>query len=354
LLAFAYPMSRHAGPGAGAPLHQVGKAEGTQQRADAPGGATGESLRLDRALMSGANDHYDPKQVAILSAESLAAAVAAAEEAFAKSDDLGALAAVRPAHLGERAAIFAARRELGALPPAARSDAGKRVNLARQTVEAAYTARLAALTAERDERVLVEQTVDMTLPVDRRPRGARHPLTMIADRMVDVFIAMGYEVAEGPEVEAEWFNFDALNIGPDHPTRSLMDTFFVDPPESGLVLRTHTSPVQARAMLERKPPIYVVAPGGHSEPTIWTPPTRRSSPRSRAWPSTVGSPWRTCAAPWTTWPEPCSGRTRGPGSAPTTSRSPNRPPSSTSGSRSTATAPSGSSGVGAASSTRAF
>jgi len=84
---------------------------------------------------------------------------------------------------------------------------------------------------------------------------------MIADRMVDVFIAMGYEVAEGPEVEAEWFNFDALNIGPDHPTRSLMDTFFVDPPESGLVLRTHTSPVQARAMLERKPPIYVVAPG---------------------------------------------------------------------------------------------
>jgi phenylalanyl-tRNA synthetase alpha chain len=211
--------------------------------------------------MSGANDHYDPKQVAILSAESLEAAVTAAEEAFAKSDDLGALAAVRPAHLGERAAIFAARRELGALPPAARSDAGKRVNLARQTVEAAYTARLAALTAERDERVLVEQTVDMTLPVDRRRRGARHPLTMIADRMVDVFIAMGYEVAEGPEVEAEWFNFDALNIGPDHPTRSLMDTFFVDPPESGLVLRTHTSPVQARAMLERKPPIYVVAPG---------------------------------------------------------------------------------------------
>ncbi|MDQ4038213.1 MAG: phenylalanine--tRNA ligase subunit alpha [Actinomycetota bacterium] len=211
--------------------------------------------------MSGANDPYDPKQVAILSAESLADAVAAAERDFAGAAHLEALAAVRPSHLGERAPIFAARRELGALPPAARSDAGKRVNLARQTVEDAYAGRLRELTAERDERVLVEQTVDVTLPVDRRPRGARHPLSLIADRMVDVFLAMGYEVAEGPEVEAEWFNFDALNIGPDHPTRSLMDTFFVHPPGSGLVLRTHTSPVQARAMLERQPPIYIVAPG---------------------------------------------------------------------------------------------
>ncbi|MDQ3733018.1 MAG: phenylalanine--tRNA ligase subunit alpha, partial [Actinomycetota bacterium] len=161
--------------------------------------------------MSGANDLYDPKQVAFLSAEALEAAVATAEKDFATALDLDALAAVRPAHLGERAPIFSARRELGALPPAARADAGKRVNLARQSVEAAYATRLAALTAERDERVLVEQTVDVTLPVDRRPRGARHPVSMIADRMVDVFLAMGYEVAEGPEVEAEWFNFDALN-----------------------------------------------------------------------------------------------------------------------------------------------
>lgn len=211
--------------------------------------------------MSGANDPYDPKQVAILSAESLEAAVLAAEEDFAKAADLQALAVLRPTHLGERAPILAARRELGALPPAARADAGKRVNLSRSTVEAAYAARLATLTAERDERVLVEQAVDVTLPVDRRPRGARHPLSLIADRMVDVFLAMGYEVEEGPEVEAEWFAFDALNFGPDHPSRSLMDTFFVDPPESGLVLRPHTSPVQARAMLEREPPIYIVAPG---------------------------------------------------------------------------------------------
>ncbi|HEY2272912.1 MAG TPA: phenylalanine--tRNA ligase subunit alpha, partial [Jatrophihabitantaceae bacterium] len=117
------------------------------------------------------------------------------------------------------------------------------------------------LEADRDARVLVEESVDVTLPWDRRVTGARHPLTTIQERLCDVFVAMGYEIAEGPEIEAEWYNFDALNMGPDHPARSMMDTFFVNSPDSGLVLRTHTSPVQARVMLTRKPPIYVVCPG---------------------------------------------------------------------------------------------
>jgi phenylalanyl-tRNA synthetase alpha chain len=211
--------------------------------------------------VSGANDPYDPKQVAALSAEALDAAVRAATEAFAAAGDLEALAAVRPAHLGDRAPVLLARRELGALPPAARSDAGKRVNAARVAVTEAYAARLAELEAERDERVLRQERVDVTLPWDRTPRGARHPLTTLTDRIADVFVGMGYEVAEGPELEAEWLNFDALNISTDHPARSMMDTFFVAPEDSGLVLRTHTSPVQARTMLERRPPIYVIAPG---------------------------------------------------------------------------------------------
>jgi phenylalanyl-tRNA synthetase alpha chain len=113
--------------------------------------------------------------------------------------------------------------------------------------------------------VLVEEAVDVTLPAGRRPRGARHPLTTLMERVSDLFIGMGYEVAEGPEVELEWANFDALNIPADHPARGLMDTFWVtgaSPTESsGLVLRTHTSPVQARTMLARKPPIYVIVPG---------------------------------------------------------------------------------------------
>lgn len=211
--------------------------------------------------MSGANDSYDPKQVAILAPEALEAALTEAERDFAAAGDLAALAAVRPAHLGDRAPVPSARRELGALPPAARADAGKRVNATRGALERAYAARLAALTEERDARVLIDEAVDVTLPVARRLPGARHPLSVVAEDMVDVFLAMGYEVAEGPEVEGEWFCFDALNIGADHPSRSLMDTFFVDPPDSGVVLRPHTSSVQARAMLTRTPPMYVVAPG---------------------------------------------------------------------------------------------
>lgn len=216
--------------------------------------------------MSGANDPYDPKQVAALSPEALDDAVAAARTAFAGAADLEGLAAVRPAHLGDRAPVLLARRELGALPPAARSDAGKRVNAARVAVTEAYAARLAELEAERDARVLAEERVDVTLPWDRTPRGARHPLTTLTDRIADIFVGMGYEVADGPELEAEWLNFDALNIGRDHPARTMMDTFFVAggpgwETDSGLVLRTHTSPVQARTMLSRTPPIYIVAPG---------------------------------------------------------------------------------------------
>ena len=90
---------------------------------------------------------------------------------------------------------------------------------------------------------------------------ARHPLTTIAEHISDVFIAMGYEVADGPEAESEWFNFDSLNISEDHPSRSSSDTFYVESMDSGVVMRTQTSPVQMRAMLERKPPIYVIVPG---------------------------------------------------------------------------------------------
>ena len=211
--------------------------------------------------MSGANDPYDPKQVAALSPEALDDALVQGVAAFENAKDLEALATVRPAHLGDRAPLLLARRELGALPPAARSDAGKRLNSVLGDLKTAYAQRLAVLETERDERVLAEERVDVTLPWDRNPRGARHPLTTLTERIADIFVGMGYEVADGPELEAEWLNFDALNMSPDHPARTMMDTFFIEPEDSGLVLRTHTSPVQARTMLERTPPIYIVAPG---------------------------------------------------------------------------------------------
>jgi phenylalanyl-tRNA synthetase alpha chain len=205
------------------------------------------------------NDPYDPKQVALLDQTALDQALADAEKAFAGAGDLDALAAVKHLHLGDRAPVSLARREIGALPPAAKSDAGKRVNITRAAIQAAYDARLADLRADQERRVLIEETVDVTLPTARRPRGARHPLTTLMERIGDLFVGMGYEIAEGPEVELDWYNFDALNIGPDHPARTMMDTFYTA--TAGLVLRTHTSPVQARTMLTRRPPIYVVCPG---------------------------------------------------------------------------------------------
>jgi phenylalanyl-tRNA synthetase alpha chain len=209
--------------------------------------------------MSFKNDPYDPKQAVLLDQSALDDAVAAADKAFAATADLDALAAVKHQHLGDRSAVSLARREIGSLPPAAKADAGKRVNEARAAIQSAFDARTAVLTAERERRVLAEEAVDVTLPTNRRPAGAQHPLTTLMERIGDLFIGMGYEIAEGPEAEWEWYNFDALNMHPDHPARSMMDTFFVDVP--GLVLRTHTSPVQARTMTTRTPPIYVVCPG---------------------------------------------------------------------------------------------
>jgi phenylalanyl-tRNA synthetase alpha chain len=207
------------------------------------------------------NPSFDPVEVAALQPEALDGDVAAALAAFAAATTLEQLKAARLAHAGDRSPLALANREIGALPPAAKAAAGKRVGAARARVSEVLAARQAELETERDARVLVEEAVDVTLPTERRLLGARHPLTTIQERISDVFVAMGYEVAEGPEIEAEWFNFDALNIGVDHPARSMMDTFFVGSPDSGLVLRTHTSPVQARAMLVRQPPIYVICPG---------------------------------------------------------------------------------------------
>ncbi len=212
--------------------------------------------------MSAPGETVDPSRVASLDPDQLAAAVAAARESISAAADLDALAAVRTAHVqGDAAPLVRARRDLGALAREERADAGRRHNAARAEVQAAFDARLAELSAERDARVLRDEVIDVTVPVTRRPRGARHPLTALTDRIVDVFVAMGYEVAEGPEVEHDWFNFEALNMPPDHPARSEHDTLYVEPAGSGRLLRTHTSPVQIRSLLSRPLPVYVVAPG---------------------------------------------------------------------------------------------
>ena len=211
--------------------------------------------------MSAPNKDFDPVAVTPLSAESVAQALEEAFAAFNSATDLEELKVARLAHAGDRSPIALANREIGALPPAAKAEAGARIGKARQAINEALKARENQLLEERESRILAEEKVDLTLGAQRQPSGARHPLSMISERVADVFVAMGWEVAEGPELEAEWYNFDALNIPENHPARSMQDTFFVAPADAHLVLRTHTSPVQARTMLTRQPPIYVAVPG---------------------------------------------------------------------------------------------
>ncbi|MBA2558745.1 MAG: phenylalanine--tRNA ligase subunit alpha [Propionibacteriales bacterium] len=211
--------------------------------------------------MSGPNSNYDPVEVSSLRADEVEAMRDAALGAIAAVTSLLQLDRVRREHAGDRAPLSLANREIGALPPQARKTAGQRIGAARAAVAAAVDGRRALLEAEHEAALLVEEAVDVTLPYDRDPRGARHPLTTLQERISDVFLAMGWEIADGPEAEAEWLNFDALNLGPDHPARSLQDTFFLEPAAAKVVLRTHTSPVQARTLLSRQPPVYVICPG---------------------------------------------------------------------------------------------
>jgi phenylalanyl-tRNA synthetase alpha chain len=211
--------------------------------------------------MSAPNSSYDPVEVTPLHADEVERMRDEALAAIAAADSLDALKQARLDHAGDRSPIALANREIGALPPQARKEAGQRVGQARGAINQALAARTAEVEAVEEERALASESVDVTLPWDVRPVGARHPLTTIQEHVGDIFVAMGWEVAEGPEVEAEWLNFDALNLGPDHPARTMQDTFWVTPERAAMVLRTHTSPVQARTMLTRQPPIYVVCPG---------------------------------------------------------------------------------------------
>ncbi|ATA28789.1 phenylalanyl-tRNA synthetase alpha chain [Mycobacterium lepraemurium] len=196
-----------------------------------------------------------------LSETALAEAVGAARQAFARAGDLDALARLKTEHLGDRAPLALARQALGGVPKDQRADAGKRVNAARAQAQQAYDERLAVLRAERDAAVLVAERIEVTLPSTRQPVGARHPITILAEHIADAFIAMGWELAEGPEVEAEQFNFDALNFPADHPARSEQDTFYIAPEGSRQLLRTHISPVQVRTLLARELPVYVISIG---------------------------------------------------------------------------------------------
>jgi len=182
--------------------------------------------------------------------------------AFAEAASTQELDSALAAVLGRKTPFANVQRGLGSLEPEERRRVGRVVNETRLELEEAAGARRAELDATAGEALLAADRTDLTLP-GRPPRpGSLHPFTLIEYQIVDIFTRMGYRVAEGPEVEDEWHNFDALNIPADHPARTSMDTTFVDVPgRSDLVLRTHTSPVQIRTMEAQPPPVYVVVPG---------------------------------------------------------------------------------------------
>ena len=184
-----------------------------------------------------------------------------AQAAFLVATDLDELKSARLAHMGDKVPISLASRSLGSLSPDEKASFGKIIGDAKAQITSALDSATKKLESIRDQKVLLEEVVDVTLPASRMHRGGLHPISIIKNEISDFFIEQGFSVAEGPEMESGWLNFDALNIPADHPARTMQDTFFIEPLESGMVLRTQTSPVQIRTMLTQEPPIYIISPG---------------------------------------------------------------------------------------------
>jgi phenylalanyl-tRNA synthetase alpha chain len=173
---------------------------------------------------------------------------------------LADLERARVAHLGRRSPLAAALAGIGGLPPERRGEVGKAANAGRREIEEALAARRAELEAEELGAALERDVTDVTLPGDPYPLGALHPITQIRQEMEEIFLGLGYRIADGPEVETDWHTFTALNTPEGHPARSPSDTFFLEG-RTDRLLRTQTSTVQVRVMESSAPPIYVIAPG---------------------------------------------------------------------------------------------
>ncbi|WP_125107262.1 MULTISPECIES: phenylalanine--tRNA ligase subunit alpha [Gulosibacter] len=181
--------------------------------------------------------------------------------AIAQAADAAALKQVRAEHLGEASALAKLNAAMRDVPNDQKKEAGKLVGQARGRVNQAFASREGELAEAEAAARLESERVDVTAFHERERNGARHPLTMLRDRVSEIFMGMGWDIVDGPELESEWYNFDSLNFDADHPARALQDTFFVDPVDRHLLMRTHTSPLQMRSMLDRGAPLYVLAPG---------------------------------------------------------------------------------------------
>ena len=190
--------------------------------------------------------------------------VSEAVAAFAVIPDAPALEQAKARYLGKTGVLTELLKGLGKLPPEQRRDSGAQINAAKQRIESALEARREALAAGALNARLAQEALDVSLPGRGRGRGSVHPVMLSWQRIEAIFHSIGFDVADGPEIETDWFNFTALNNPANHPARSMQDTFYVDAKDSEglpLLLRTHTSPMQVRYARQHQPPIKVIAPG---------------------------------------------------------------------------------------------
>ncbi|KFJ06084.1 phenylalanyl-tRNA synthetase alpha subunit [Bifidobacterium tsurumiense] len=209
-------------------------------------------------------------QSAVFDAQAVSAAVSEGIELIEKASSMEALKSIRTRYAGADSAMTQASKAIGALPADQKKDAGKLMGKLRAEFGRAFAAKEEQVKAAEEAAALAAQTVDMTMPVHRKPLGSRHPLPKLLENVEDFFISMGWQISEGPEVESEWYDFDALNFGPDHPARQMQDTFYVKGNQakdaagfvgSNMVLRTQTSSDQVRALLTHGVPLYIASPG---------------------------------------------------------------------------------------------
>lgn len=179
-------------------------------------------------------------------------------QALDKVSSLNELEQLRVAVLGKKGSLTGLLRGMGQVDPALRPTVGQWINQAREELEGSLSAREEALRSDALRKRLLDEAIDVTQPGLLPRAGVRHPGSMVLDQVVDCFVGLGFEVVEGPQIELDHYNFELLNIPKNHPARDAQDTFYID---DNTVLRTHTSPVQARVMTTRKPPIRVVCPG---------------------------------------------------------------------------------------------
>ncbi|KAE8126419.1 phenylalanine--tRNA ligase subunit alpha [Bifidobacterium tibiigranuli] len=203
-------------------------------------------------------------------AQAVSDAVAEGIEKIDKASSLDELKTIKTQFVGSGSVMTQASKAIGSLPADQKKDAGKLMGKLRADFGRAFGTKQEQVRAEEEARELAAQTVDMTLPLSRKPLGARHPIAKVMEDIEDLFVSMGWQVSQGPEVESEWYNFDALNFGPDHPARQMQDTFYVKGNQSkdaagfvgsNMVMRTQTSSDQVRALISRGVPLYIVSPG---------------------------------------------------------------------------------------------